>query len=92
MRLISKILIDISFFPVATLVVNLVKTYFIGFRGYSVFGLSVPLEFGLEAVKQRLYLDFNWNILGNIVIPIFLICFIYQIYCVILAWKNSKNV
>lgn len=85
MRFFSRILIDISFFPLAALVVNLVKTFFTGIGGNSVLGVVIPLKFGIDAVIQRLYIDFSWNMLGKFLIPIFAVCFIYHMLCIMLV-------
>ena len=85
MKLMSRLLIDISFFPIAALLVNLVKTFFTGIGGNSVLGVVMPVEFGLKAVGQRLYIDFSPHMLGRFLIPVFFICFLYQLLCVLMA-------
>lgn len=79
MKDLKKVVLFISFLPITVLIANLVIAFIYGNGGYEFFGITIPQTYGLEAVKQKLYMSFNWNWFGQIIIPLFIICLIYQI-------------
>ena len=76
-----------SFLPITVLIANLVIAFIYGNGGYDFSGVTIPQTYGLEAVKQKLYIFFNWNWFGQIIIPLFIIGLIYQI----LYFVKSNN-
>ena len=87
MKILKKVILFISFLPITVLIVNLIIAFIYGNGGYDFSGVTIPQTYGLEAVKQKLYMFFNWNWFGQIIIPLFIICLIYQI----LYFVKSNN-
>ena len=79
MKILKKVVLFISFLPITVLIANLVIAFIYGNGGYDLSGVTIPQTYGLEAVKQKLYMSFNWNWFGQIINPLFIICLIYQI-------------
>lgn len=89
-KILSKVFLIISFIPFAIIIVNIIKSYFLGYEVIMMMGLDIPLSYGFEAVYNYLWVVFSFNCFGIITLPIIFICLIYQI--IYFANKNkAKN-
>ena len=78
-KIISKILLIISFLPILLCFIGIVNCVINGYGGYEFYGVTVPKEYGFNAIREYLYIMFSIKWMGIIYIPIFTICLIFQI-------------
>ena len=92
-KTITKILFIISFIPIVMVLFNIVKCYFFGYEVVMMLGLDIPLCYGFKAVYCYLWVMFSFTCFGIINIPVFLVCFLYQVFYIkkIKKSKNSNN-
>ena len=87
-RKIRKVVFTCTFLPAIMEIIILIIAYFNGNGSNDLFGTALQQKTGMDAVMQRLTLDFSPNHFGLFVIPVFLLCIGYQIYYIILYKKK----
>ena len=90
---ILKILFILSIIPFILLIFGIINSYINGFGSTKeVVNFIWPAkQYGYFAVKTYLYYAFYPNMFGQILIPLFLICIIYQIvYLIKFRKKKGK--
>lgn len=87
-RKIRKVVFTCTFLPAIMEIILLIIAYFKGNGAADLFGTALQQKTGMDAVMQRLTLDFSPSHFGLFVIPVFLLCIGYQIYYIILYKKK----
>lgn len=90
---ILKILFILSIIPYVLLILGIINSYINGFGidNYQISSIWPTKQYGYSAVKTYLYYVFYPNMFGQILIPLFLICIIYQIvYLIKFRKKKGK--
>lgn len=92
-RIVLKILFILSITPYILLIFGIINSYINGFGSTNEIVNSIwPIrQYGYSAVKTYLYYVFSPKLFGQILIPLFLICIIYQtVYLVKFRKKKGK--
>ena len=92
-RTVLKILFILSIIPYVLLILGIINSYLKGFGidNYQISSIWPARQYGYSAVKTYLYYVFYTNMFGQILIPLFLICIIYQIVYLIKLRKRKEN-
>lgn len=92
-KTVLKILFILSIIPYVLLILGIINSYINGFGidNYQISSIWPAKQYGFTAVKTYLYYVFYPNMFGQILIPLFLICIIYQIvYLIKFRKKKGK--
>ena len=92
-RIVLKILFILSIIPFILLIFGIINSYINGFGSTTEVINSIwpAKKYGFPAVKTYLYYVFYPNMFGQFLIPLFLICIIYQIVYLIKFRKEDNN-
>ena len=92
-KIVLKILFILSIIPYVLLILGIINSYINGFGidNYQISSIWPAKQYGFTAVKTYLYYAFCPKLFGQILIPLFLICIIYQIvYLIKFRKKKGK--
>lgn len=87
-KILSKVLLVISFIPIILIIFNMIKSYFCGYEIVMMSGLDIPLSYGFKAVHNYLWFMFSFSCLGIITLPLIFVCIGYQIWYFVRKNKN----
>ena len=92
-KIVLKILFILSIIPYVLLIFGIINSYINGFGSTTEVINSIwpAKKYGFSAVKTYLYYVFYPNMFGQFLIPLFLICIIYQIVYLIKFRKEDNN-